>query len=161
VGNTGGPLVGLDGRCLGIVGHVSTNSRHGQNSGIAFATWSKVLPAAIEELKKGKKIKRRPRPVLGVVGAPGAVDLRGVLIARVLPDSPAAKAVILGPDGTPGKETGLMRNDSILTIDEVELEGLAELVNYIRSKKPGDKVRMTVRRRAREMQVEATLAERK
>ena len=146
VGNTGGPLIGLDGGCLGIVGGVTLNSPHGQNSGIAFATWSAVLPEALAELKKGIKIRRRPRAMLGVVGAPGAVDLRGVLVARVMPNSPAAKA-------------GIRRHDSILKIDGVELEGLAQLVNIIRDKKPGDKVKLMVRRRSRQMELEATLGE--
>ncbi|MFH1730303.1 MAG: trypsin-like peptidase domain-containing protein [Planctomycetota bacterium] len=146
VGNTGGPLIGLDGGCLGIVGGVTLNSPHGQNSGIAFAAWSAVLPEALAELKKGVKIRRRPRAMLGVVGAPGAVDLRGVLVARVIPSSPAAKA-------------GIRRHDSILKIDGVELEGLAQLVNIIRDKKPGDKVKLMVRRRSRQMELEATLAE--
>ncbi len=148
VGNTGGPLVSLDGGCVGIVGGVTVNSRHGQNSGIAFANWAAALPKAIESLKKGTKIKRRPRPMLGIVGAPGAVDLRGVLVARVAPNSPAAKA-------------GVKRNDSILTINGIELEGVAQLVNIIRKMKPGDKVKLTIRRRAREMELEATLGERK
>jgi S1-C subfamily serine protease len=148
VGNTGGPLIGLDGKCLGIVGGISTNSRHGQNSGIAFAAWAAVLPKELAELKKGKKIKRRPRPFLGVVGAPGAVDLSGVLIARVAKGSPAEKA-------------GLMRNDSILTIDGKKIEGVADLINIIRAKKPGDKVKLEVRRRSREMELTVTLDERR
>jgi len=147
VGNTGGPLIGLNGQCLGVVGHVATNSRHGQNSGIAFATWSTVLPKAIESLKKGTKIKRRPRAFLGIIGAPGAVDLHGVLVARVAKNSPAEKA-------------GIKRNDSILKIDGAELEGLAQMVTLIRGKKPGDKIKLTVRRRAQEMEIEATLAQR-
>jgi S1-C subfamily serine protease len=133
VGNTGGPLVGLDGRCLGIVGGISTNSRHGQNSGIAFAAWSKVLPKAIEQLQKGSKIRRRPRAVLGIVPAPGAVDLAGILVARVSDDGGAAKA-------------GIKRNDSITHIDGQELEGVAQLINYLKTKKPGDKVTVSVRR---------------
>ena len=147
VGNTGGPLVDLDGRCLGIVGQVAVNSMHGQNSGIAFATWSRVLAKAVDELKRGVKIKRRPRLTLGIVIARGAVDLKGVLVARVMPNSAAAKA-------------GLKRLDSILKIDGVELEGAAQLVKLIRGKKKGDKVKLTVRRRARELEVEAVLDER-
>lgn len=148
VGNTGGPLIGLDGRCLGIVGGVTPNSQHGQNSGVAFATWSAVLPKAIAELKKGVKITRRPRAVLGVVGAPGAVDLRGVLVARVAPNSPAAKI-------------GIRRNDSIMKIDETEIEGLAQLINLIRNKKPGEKIKLLIRRRSRQMEFEAVLEERR
>ncbi len=144
VGNTGGPLVGLDGKCLGIVGGVTTNSQHGQNSGIAFAAWSRILPQAIADMKGGSKIRHRPQPTLGIVVAPGAVDLPGVLVARVMPGSAAEKA-------------GIQRNDSILKIDGVALDGAAELVNLVRDKQPGDKVTLTVRRRAREMEIEATL----
>ncbi len=148
VGNTGGPLIGLDGGCLGIVGGVTPNSPHGQNSGIAFAAWSAALPKAIEELRKGAKIRRRPRAALGIVAAPGAVDLRGVLVARVLRNSAAAKA-------------GMKRNDSILKIDGVELEGYAQLVNIIREKKPGDKIQLTLRRRSRQLDLEITLGARR
>ncbi len=144
VGNTGGPLIGLDGKCLGIVCGVSTNSQHGQNSGIAFAAWSRILPQAIADMKGGSKIRHRPRPTLGIVVAPGAVDIPGVLVARVLPESPAEKA-------------GIQRNDSILKIDGVSLDDAADLVNLVRDKQPGDKVKLLVRRRAREMEIEATL----
>jgi S1-C subfamily serine protease len=147
VGNAGGPLVGLDGRCRGIVGHVTTNSRHGQNSGIAFATWASVLPDALELLKAGKKIRRRPRAVLGITAAPGAVDLQGVLVARVQKGSGADKA-------------GIQKNDSILEINEEKMEGVAQLVKTIRAMKPGDKVKLKVRRRARVMELEAVLGER-
>jgi serine protease DegQ len=147
VGNTGGPLVDLNGKCLGIVGGISTNSQHGQNSGIAFATWAQALSGELAELKTGKKIKRRPVAFLGVTGSPGAVDLPGVLIARVAPNSPADKA-------------GLMRNDSILTVDGVEIGGVADLINAIRDKKPGDKVKLEVRRRAKQMDIEVVLDKR-
>ncbi|MFO7899642.1 MAG: trypsin-like peptidase domain-containing protein, partial [Planctomycetota bacterium] len=146
VGNTGGPLVGLDGRCLGIIGGISTRSRHGQNSGIAFATGARHLLTALEELKKGQKIKRRPQTWLGVVCAPGAVDLPGVLIARVR-------------DGSPADEAGLMRNDSILKVDGVPIEGQAQLINLIRSKNDGDRITLTIRRLAREKEVAVTLGE--
>jgi len=148
VGNTGGPLIALDGTCLGIVGGVTTNSRHGQNSGIAFATWSAVLTESIEQLKKGTKIKRRPRASLGIIPASSAVDLQGVLVARVAPKSAAAKA-------------GLMRNDSILEVNGIAVEGVAQFVNLIKTMKPGDKIKLVVRRRARQMTFEATLGERK
>lgn len=148
VGNTGGPLIGLDGKCMGVVGGITVNSHHGQNSGIAFATCAAALPKSVEELKKGTKIKGRPHASLGIVMAPGAVDLKGVLVARVLPGSGAEKA-------------GLRRNDSILKLDGTEVAGEAELANLVRAKKPGDKVKLLVRRPGteQEMELEVTLGE--
>ena len=146
VGNTGGALVGLDGRCVGIIGGISTRSRHGQNSGIAFATGAEKWVQAFERMKQGEKITRRPRPTLGVICAPGAVDLEGVLIARVR-------------DGSPADQAGLRRNDSILAVDGVPVEGEADLANLIRSKNMGDRVTLTVRRLARRMEIEVTLGE--
>ncbi len=146
VGNTGGALVGLDGRCVGIIGGISTRSRHGQNSGIAFATGAEKWTETFEQMKRGEKITRRPRPMLGVIVAPGAVDLEGVLVARVRDDSPADRA-------------GLRRNDSILEVDGVPVEGEADLANLIRSKNLGDRVTLTIRRLARRMEIEVTLGE--
>ncbi len=146
VGNSGGPLIALDGTCLGIVGGIAPNSTHGQNSGIAFALGAEELLPLLEDLKTGTRTQRRPRPVLGIIIAPGAVDQVGVLVGRVDAESGAAEA-------------GIQSGDAIVRIDGVPMEGQTELVQYIRSKNIGDQVKVVLLRRGVELEVEVTLGE--
>ena len=146
IGNTGGPLIGLDGKCYGIVNGVTPVSAQGQNSGVAFALWGQALRDTIEELRGGARIARRPRAAIGVALARGPADLRGVFIAQVMDGSAAASA-------------GLKARDVITKVDDIDTDVEEQIINHVRSKKPGDKVTLTLRRNAREFIVEITLGE--
>lgn len=110
-GNSGGALVDLGGRLIGI--NTSIISRTGASHGIGFAVPSNLVRVFVESAVSGRKVER---PWLGArletvtrESAPGlGLDrVTGVLVARIAPSSPAAEAglepgdVILAVDGRP------------------------------------------------------------
>jgi S1-C subfamily serine protease len=71
----------------------------------------------------------------------------GMLVASVLPDSPAAQA-------------GITRGDIILKIDDQEINRARELVGYMQSQPSGSQVSLTVLHGDEERVLSATLADR-
>jgi serine protease Do len=150
-GNVGGALVSINGRLLGITCRISNipriAGRIGQNSGIGFAVVYPKLRRIIKELKEGKKVAKNIRPIIGIVcdDAKGG----GVLIVRVAKDTPAHKG-------------GLKEGDIIIEFDGKKVGDFADLRYLIMKKKPGDRVKIIVKRgkAGRRKAVWLTLAER-
>ncbi|MBR3152340.1 MAG: serine protease [Clostridia bacterium] len=60
----------------------------------------------------------------------------------------------------PLKDSTLMRGDLIEKIDGIEVEKMTELRSYIYTKKPGDKVNLTIKRKNNEFDIQTTLGKR-
>jgi len=95
-GNSGGPLVNLEGKVIGVNSVIKTMS--GGFQGIGLAVSSDLARQIVDELLKSGTVKRG---FLGVqismlspeIGARlGLKDQRGLLVAKVFANSPAAKA---------------------------------------------------------------------
>lgn len=149
-GNSGGPLVNLDGEVVGI--NSAIFSRSGGYMGIGFA-----IPVNMAKQVKTQLIKhgevRRGR--LGVHIQDLTADLaesfgleqpKGVLVTKVVPDSPAEAA-------------GLKQGDVILKINQDKTDDMAGLRNRVALIKPGTKVRLTVLREGRELVLNATIGQ--
>ncbi|MEJ0062730.1 MAG: Do family serine endopeptidase [Alphaproteobacteria bacterium] len=113
-GNSGGALVGMDGRVVGI--NAVIFSRSGGSLGIGFAVPSNMVRAVIDAVEHGQT--RVARPWLGIGGQDMTPELSsslglerpiGILVNRLHPQSPAAKA-------------GLRVGDIILTLNGRDLE---------------------------------------
>ena len=98
-GNSGGPLVNLRGEVVGINTAIATNN--GGYQGIGFAIPVNVVKWVSSELASKGKVDRS---YLGVIVQPLTADLarsfglpqetKGVLVASINPDTPAAKSGI-------------------------------------------------------------------
>ncbi len=95
-GNSGGPLVNLEGKVIGI--NSAIKSRSGGFQGVGLAVSSNLAQSIMQQLRKDGRVHRG---YLGVqirdVDAEVARKLKvkenaGVLITKVFPDSPGAKA---------------------------------------------------------------------
>ncbi len=94
-GNSGGPLVDMDGKVVGI--NTAIESRSGGSDGISFAIPSAMARATVDAIIAGSAPSRG---FLGVQMQPLDRDLaasfgfggQGVLVSRVSPDSPAEAA---------------------------------------------------------------------
>jgi serine protease Do len=100
-GNSGGPLINLKGEIIGINSEIFSTSQEGAWLGISFAIPSNVARRTLESLLKTGRIVRGYLGVTMVnisditpeaAAALGLRDTEGVVVAQVMPDSPAEKA---------------------------------------------------------------------
>ena len=163
-GNSGGPLLNLDGRVIGVNSQIESDS--GGNDGVGFAVPSNTVEAIVSQLLASGKVEHA---YLGVAidSIPASVadqldTVTGAAVTEVRSGSPAADAGLKAATGTKtvdGQQypTG---GDVITAIDGQAVAGADELRAAIDAKKPGQKVELTVRRDGKTTSVELTLASR-
>ncbi|CAG1004766.1 putative serine protease PepD [Phycisphaerales bacterium] len=151
-GNSGGPLVDVRGRLVGMNVAIATaqetqGSTEGQSAGISFAIPLAMIESRVPRLMSGGPV---PSGFLGIRFGIGdsrsGAPLGGVVVTEVEPDGPSAKA-------------GLFAGDIILAIDEQELAGSESLRGMISSTSPGQVVQLKVRRGEDVIQMSVTLGE--
>jgi S1-C subfamily serine protease len=172
-GNSGGPLLDLRGRVVGVNSQIISPS--GASAGIGFAVSSNTVTRVVPELiARG----RYPHPwLVGANFAPFGVQeanlLRqagmdvpvdaGLLVIEISPGSPAARAGLRG--ATQVVQVGRYRipigGDIITRIDDQPVPTLKELTVYLETQtQVGDAVSLTIVREGQEQTVQMTLAER-
>lgn len=147
-GNSGGPLINLDGEMIGI-----NTIKINEATGIGFAAPINTIKPIIEKLIKDNKFEEA---YLGIYGFDKEVipylssDLTldtGIYVAQINLDGPC-------------NNSGLTVGDIITKIDTAIINNMGELRNYIYTKSPGDKVTLTVMRNKTERTIEITLGTR-
>lgn len=137
-GNSGGPLVNLEGEAVGV--NTAIFSPSGGSVGIGFAIAIDDIKKVLGQLIEKGKVTWPARPWIGVrIGlvanlpsdCPKPKSSRGAYVAQVLPKTPAAKA-------------GLLRCDVVLKIDSEPVMNPDDVVEKIRKKKVGDRVHLTI-----------------
>jgi S1-C subfamily serine protease len=129
-GNSGGALVDLQGRVIGIPTLAAGSPLGGAAPGIGFAIASDTVTDIAGQIATHGKVTRSRRAFIGVVAAPTDSG-RGVLVAKVLPDSGAAKA-------------GLEPGDVIASVNGRPTPTLQDLALALANLKPGQKAKITV-----------------
>jgi serine protease Do len=146
-GNSGGPLINLRGEVIGI--NTAIISGSGGSQGIGFAIPSNTVRMALESLLKQGRIIRG---YLGIEttglqpGQPDAHDESGVVVAAVVPNSPAADAQI-------------QRGDIIQKFDGHEVRNIAELRRLVSQVELEKKVDVQVARNGKPVTVTAKIKE--
>ena len=150
-GNSGGALVDLRGELVGV--NTAIASRSGGYQGIGFAIPANLARKVMEQLVEHGEVRRG---MLGIymdeidadISATLDLDSRkGVLVARVIEDSPA-------------EEAGLQTYDVIVAVDDVPTDAPAALRSHIAHQQPGTEVELTVLRDGRKRKVTARLTAR-
>jgi S1-C subfamily serine protease len=170
-GNSGGPLLDLEGRVIGVNSQIISPS--GGNVGVGFAvpanTVRRVVPALIAT-------GSYPHPWMGVepytLTPADAAVLRdagmevtveeGVLALDVVDSSPADVAGIRGPQRTVrvGRYSVPVGMDIVVALDELRVRDAQELFVYLDVEKSvGDLVQVTVVRGVEEITLPVTLGE--
>jgi serine protease Do len=149
-GNSGGPLFNLDGEVIGINSQIY--SRTGGFMGLSFAIPVNVMQDVVEQLKAHGKVSRGWLGVLiqdvtrELAESFGMKKPAGALIAKVLPDSPAAAAKF---------QVG----DIIIDFAGKTIERSADLPPIVGSTTVGSTVTTNVIRNGKEVKLEVTIAE--
>ncbi|MGB1556214.1 MAG: Do family serine endopeptidase, partial [Oceanococcaceae bacterium] len=132
-GNSGGALVDLSGKLIGI--NTAIISTSGGSVGIGFAIPTQLALSVMEQIVEHGGVKRG---MLGVIGqdltpelaeAFGLKQGRGAVVAEVLEDSAAAEA-------------GLQPGDVITSVDGDEIRNFDALRNAIGLHREGDTVKL-------------------
>jgi serine protease Do len=150
-GNSGGPLVNLKGEVVGI--NVAIFSTTGGYQGVGFAIPVNNAKRIISRLIEGKKILYG---WLGITVQDLTEDLakyfdlpdkNGVLVAKILVNSPAQKA-------------GIKESDIIKQFDSKQVKNVRELLNSVAAAQVGKKVKVLLAREKKELTVEVLIGER-
>ena len=151
-GSSGGPLVDLRGRVVGIDTLIATQS--GGNEGVGFAAPSNIVKTVYEQIRKMGRVRRgdigiRPQTITPVLasGLNLARD-HGVILADVKPDSPAAQA-------------GLRPGDLVLALDGKPMENGRQLQITLYRRVLGDIISLQVLRNGETLNVPVVMNERK
>jgi len=156
-GNSGGPLINLDGEVIGINTAIIFGA---QNIGFSLPiNWAK---ADLEDIIKFGRIVR---PFIG---------LRYVMLNKELQQKyslPVDYGALVIKDHIPGTEAvvadspadkaGIKENDIVLEINGARLTEKNELADIVQTAKVGDELEMTVMRKDKTMRVKTKLEERK
>lgn len=151
-GNSGGALVSLDGKVIGIN---SMKLAETGVEGLGFAIPINEAKPIIDALIQDQKVKR---PYIGV----STLDLAGFkegLEVLKLPSEVKGGAVVMEAQG-PAKNAGLKTNDVIVEMDTVSIDGTLSLRKYLyNEKKIGDKLKITYYRAGKKASVTLVLEE--
>ena len=148
-GNSGGALVNTRGELIGI--NTMTSSMTGSYVGYSFAVPSNNARKIIEDIMEFGNVQRG---ILGVSGGElngtvskelGISQTQGFYIDKVSKNSGAEKA-------------NLQKGDVIIKLDNQDITSYADLSGYVNTKRPNDKVQVTIIRNGKNMVVTVVLS---
>ena len=134
-GNSGGALVNTRGELIGI--NTMISSQTGSYVGYSFAVPSNITKKIIEDLMEYGNVQRG---ILGVEGAElngaaskelGIKQTQGFYVSKVNKNSGAEKS-------------GIKSGDVIIKLDNQSIGTYAELSGFINTKRPNDKIQVTI-----------------
>jgi S1-C subfamily serine protease len=147
-GNSGGPLVDVRGRVVGVSSFIRT-TRTGP-TGIGFATPMNLAKSVAEQLIRDGKVTRgflgiSTQPITeGIRQALGLRTRNGVLVTSVEP-------------GRPGDKAGIRPGDAIVTLDGKPIPDVRWFQSEVAGRRPGTDVTFGLGRMGKRKSVTATL----
>jgi serine protease Do len=151
-GSSGGPLVDLRGRIVGINTLVAV--REGAGDGLGFAAPSNIVRSVYEQIRRNGEVRRgdigvRPQTLTPVLASGlGLTRDHGVVLADVAPGGPAAQA-------------GLRPGDIVVALDGKPMENGRQLQVGLYRRTVGDNVGLDIVRDGQPQTVRVTMTERR
>jgi S1-C subfamily serine protease len=147
-GNSGGPLLDSGGKLIGV--NTAIYSPSGGNAGIGFSIPADIVSRVVPDLIKNGRV---PQPAVGIVPAAQSVATRlgieGIIVMRVVPNSPASRAGVKGVDTNAGTV-----GDVILKVGGKSVTRIPDLTDELERIGVGGKVELTLKREDKEVSVE-------
>jgi putative serine protease PepD len=164
-GNSGGPLLNSEGKLIGLTTAIFSPS--GGSVGIGFAVPINVVKRILPDLIQKGYI---PYPWIGLemqtIIPEFAKEMslpvnKGILVAKVIPGSPASKAGLRGGKNyvRAGNIILVVGGDIIVSVDEKEMNVVSDMFRFLKEKKPGDIINITLYRNSKKMNVKVKLEE--
>ena len=150
-GNSGGALVDTEGRLVGV--NTLIYSQSGGSEGIGFAAPSNIVRNVFSQIRQYGRVRRgeigvNPQTITPLLAeAMGLTFDAGVVLADVMPGSPAAQA-------------GLEPGDVVLTLDGKPMENGRQFRINVYTRGIGEPVAIAVRRGERTLTARVPVAER-
>lgn len=153
-GNSGGPLVTLDGRMVGLISNVVRRIDGAENvHGISFAISTRVMAPILDSILRAGSF---PRPYFGIEH----VDL-DVPTAAQLGLSTSQGALVEGVfDGSPAAQAGIQQGDVILSLGGAEINEGFTFLNTLAIVAPDQRIPVSVLRGQDVMQISVQLVPR-
>jgi putative serine protease PepD len=126
-GNSGGPLLDLDGRVVGVTSQIESES--GGNDGVGFAVSSNTVKKIADALISN-----------------GSVDHAYLGVATETSTSPVGARITSVRSGTPAAGSDLTAGDIVTAVDGEKVSSADQLRERIDAHNPGDSVTLTVSR---------------
>ncbi|MFN4232340.1 S1C family serine protease [Thermus sp.] len=166
VGNSGSPLLNLQGEVVGVVADV-VGGPSGVG-GIGVAIPADLVAQSVQDLERfgipqrgwlGASLVSLEELPPVLLKAVGLTTTQGAMVDRVEPGSPAARAGLRGAQrDAQGRLLAL--GDVILAVNGKAVKGKAEVVRLIARYRPGDRVKLTLWREGRRLEVTLTMVAR-
>lgn len=150
VGNSGGALVDMQGKLIGI--NTALISPSGGNIGIGFAIPSNMVQSIVKQLVEFGKVHRGLMGILvqtltpDLAQALGMPQQQGAIISQIVPNSPAAKA-------------GVKIGDIITNVNQHTIKSNDDLHNLVGLLHIGETANLTVLRNKKILKLSITTAD--
>jgi putative serine protease PepD len=141
-GNSGGPLLDLGGRVVGVNAQIESDS--GGNDGVGFAIPSNTVRSVVGQLIGGGQVRYA---YLGVSVDTATGTTTGATLTSVR-------------DGTPAADAGLQEGDVVVAIDDRTIQTADQLRSAVADKQPGEQLTLTYVRDGERKTATVKLAER-
>jgi 2-alkenal reductase len=165
-GNSGGPLMDLNGNVIGVIRSIQLDPNSGYPSGLGYAISINVVKRVVPELiQKGKF----DYPYMGLSFLPNGLNLElisalglknntGAYITNVAAGGPGEKAGRKAGTTTTSIQNLDAGGDLIIAVDGHPVQEFNDLMRYIVvNKAPGDTVTLTIMRGAQKLDIPLTL----
>jgi 2-alkenal reductase len=152
-GNSGGPLLDSAGRVIGV--NTAIYSPSGANAGIGFAIPVDLINRIVPQLIRNGHV---PTPGIGIMAADASVTtvppVSGIIIAQVVPGSPAQKAGLTGID-----TTDYALGDVITEVDGKPVRDVSDLTDELAKVGVGGTAHLKVLRDGRTRDVDVNVVD--
>lgn len=140
-GNSGGALVNIEGKLIGI--NTAIASRTGSYTGYSFAVPVSIVQKVVADLKEFGRVQRA---ILGVT----ITDINAELAEELKIDRIEGIYVTSVTDNGAAKEAGIKEGDVIIKIGKSDVSDVPQLQEQISKYRPGDEVDVTLLRKGEE-----------